>query len=232
MERRNKRTALGVISKLPRWVWIGSGLLAFSAGTVNAIAFLGFVHNAATHVTGTFSLFSIALFRRDFPQITQTFLLVFFFFVGAFLSGIIIHDGQLKMGKRYGVALLVECSLLLLSAYGFVHTSIWGEYFASMAAGLQNSMASTYSGAIVRTTHLTGILSDLGALTGSRIRGYHNDFDRKKARLLSIITFSFVAGGFLGAFSYERMGAYAMLLPAAVIGASAVSYEIMRRRKS
>jgi uncharacterized membrane protein YoaK (UPF0700 family) len=220
-----------MISKLPRWVWIGSGLLAFSAGSVNSIAFLGFVHHAATHVTGTFSVLSISLFTQDRQQIIQTSLLLFFFFAGAFLSGFIIHDGQLKMGRRYGFALSIECLLLLLSTYGFIRVSVWGEYFASMAAGLQNSMASTYSGSIIRTTHLTGILSDLGALAGGRVRGYENELSNKKAYLLSLIIISFTAGGFLGALSYNHLGPLAMLVPACVIGMSALGYEFILRRR-
>ncbi|HXV18909.1 MAG TPA: YoaK family protein [Candidatus Omnitrophota bacterium] len=150
------------------------------------------------------------------------------FFIGAVLAGIIIGDAHLRMGHRYGVALAIESGLLLISAYGFSKGLIYGEYFASMAAGLQNAMASTYSEAIVRTTHMTGILTDIGSLVGNKIRGIKSD--GKRIKLLSIIFFSFILGGIVGAFSHHLFDTIAMLVPAVIIGVSSLGYEIFRRK--
>ena len=219
-----------MIAKLPKWVWVGAVVLAFSAGTINVIAILGFAHKGITHVTGNCSLLSIAMLAGDWKNIRQIFLIIISFFFGAILAGVIVRDGHLRMGRRYGFALATESVLLVVSTYGFVRGFTYGEYFASMAAGLQNAMASTYSDAIVRTTHLTGILSDIGALIGNRIRG--GAVDNKRIYMLAIIFFSFISGGLFGAFYYYRMGALAMIIPAAIIGASAIFYEILRRKIS
>ncbi len=217
-----------MISKLQKWVWLGAAALSFSSGMVNVIALSGFAHKAATHMTGIASSFSIALAKNDMPVIQETFLILLAFFAGAFISGIIIRDGHLKMGRRYGVALAVESGFLFLAAYYFANDSILGEYFACAAAGLQNALASTYSGTIVRTTHLTGILTDLGALAGNKVHGI--PVDSKRFNLLSIILVSFIAGGFIGSLLYFRWNAWAMLVPAMFIAASAVGYEFFRRR--
>ncbi len=219
-----------MIAKLPRWIWLGAAVLAFCAGMINVIAILGFVHKGITHVTGNCSLLSIAVFEGDRQSVLQAFLVVASFFFGSVLAGMIVGNGHLKMGRRYGFALAVECALLLASTYGFVRGSMFGEYFASMSAGLQNAMASTYSGAVVRTTHLTGILTDLGTLMGNRLRG--NKADRKQVNLLVVIFSSFLSGGLLGTFCYHRLGAFAMLVPAVIIGVSAIGYELFRRRIS
>lgn len=216
-----------MISKLPKWVWAGAAVLAFCAGMVNAIAIFGFVHKGITHVTGNTSLFSIAVSEGDWKNVAQILPIIISFFTGAILAGFIIGDARLRMGRRYGVALAIESILLLVSTYGFARGFIYGEYFASMAAGLQNAMASTYSEAIVRTTHMTGILTDIGSLLGNKIRGIK--IDKKRIKLLSIIFFSFLSGGLLGAFCYQRLGVLAMLVPAAIIGASSIGYEIFRR---
>ncbi len=215
-----------MIEKLPKWVWLGAAILALSAGMVNVIAILGFVHKGITHVTGNCSVLSIAMLEGDWKSIVQAFFIVASFFFGSVLAGVIIGNGHLKMGRRYGFALAVESALLLVSTYGFVRGLIYGEYFASMAAGLQNAMASTYSGTIVRTTHLTGTLTDLGAIMGNRLRGIKAD--RKRVNLLAVIFFSFLSGGLLGAFYYRLLGALAMLVPAAVIGVSSLGYEFFR----
>lgn len=203
-------------------------MLAFSAGIINAIAFMGFSHQAATHVTGLFSHLSIALSRLDFTQARLVAFIILSFFTGAVLSGAVLRDAHLKMGRRYGAALGLECLFLLLSTYGFHRGSAWGEYFASMAAGLQNAMVSTYSGAIVRTTHLTGVLTDLGVLVGHGLRGLAVDF--RRVRLLAILILSFTAGGFWGALLYSQSGYNAMLVPAGIVGLSAVIYSTVLNR--
>jgi uncharacterized membrane protein YoaK (UPF0700 family) len=217
-----------MISKLPKWVWLGAAVLSFCAGMVNVIAILGFVHKGITHVTGNTSLLSIAILDGDRKNTLQLFSIVISFFLGSVLAGFIIGDAHLRMGRRYGFALAIESALLLASTYGLVRGSIYGEYFASMAAGLQNAMASTYSEAIVRTTHMTGILTDIGALVGNKIRGIK--IDKKRIKLLSIIFFSFLSGGFLGAYCYHYLGSLAMLVPTGIIGASAIGYEFFRQQ--
>lgn len=217
-----------MISKLQKWVWLGAAVLSLSSGMINAIALSGFAHKAATHMTGIVSAFSIALSRNEMPAVSETLIILLSFFGGAVISGMIIRDGQLKMGRRYGFALAVESGFLFLAAYGFMKGLIWGEYLACAAAGLQNALASTYSGAIVRTTHLTGILTDMGALTGNKIHGI--PVDGRRFKLLSIIFFSFMLGSYLGCFFYQRWEARAMLSPAFVIAAAAIGYELFRRK--
>ncbi len=216
-----------MIAKLPRWVWAGAAVLALCAGMINVIAILGFVHKGITHVTGNCSLLSVEILNGDWKSLKETFCVIASFFLGSVLAGIIIRDAHLRMGRRYGVALAVECVLLLVSTYGFIRGASYGEFFASMAAGLQNAMASTYSEAIVRTTHLTGILTDLGSLVGHALRRIK--IDLKRIRLLSTIFISFLVGGLLGAITYRSLGALAMSVPAVIIGASAVFYEFFRR---
>lgn len=218
-----------MISKLPRWVWAGGGILAFNAGVINAIAFLGFAHQAATHVTGLFSHLSIALFQLDTSQIELTSFVILSFFSGAIISGMILRDAQLKIGGHYSVTLILECLLLVFSTLGFRSGSPWGEYFASMAAGLQNAMVSTYSGAIVRTTHLTGILTDLGVLIGNALRGLPVDI--RRISLLLILIISFLLGGLLGTFLYTRFAYMAMFCPALIIGILALGYQVIQRQK-
>ena len=60
-----------------------------------------------------------------------------------------------------------------------------GHYLASAACGLQNALVTNYSGATIRTTHVTGIFTDLGLMIGARLRG--RPFDRRKALLFLLI---------------------------------------------
>lgn len=215
-----------MISRLPRWVWTGGAVLSFVAGMVNAIAFLSFVHQASTHITGIITHFSLKTFQADFVGMSQSGFSILFFFTGAALSGLIVRDGHLRMGRRYGVALTIECALLLFSTWAFHEKMVLGEYLACMAAGVQNAMVSTYSGAIVRTTHMTGILTDLGSLIGQWLGGVSVSF--QKIKLLVGILLAFFWGGFCGAFAYGSMGYLAMLIPATIVGICALVYLWLR----
>ncbi len=216
-----------MLHKLPRWIWVGGAILACVAGMVNAIAFLSFTHQAATHMTGIFTHLSIGLFDRDSAHARNAALMLGSFFAGAMACGMIIHDGHLKMGRRYGLALALEAALLAGATAGFMWHSLWGERLAAMAAGLQNAMVSTYSGSIVRTTHMTGILTDLGAIAGQAARGLKVDLLR--FRLLATLALSFVGGGILGVLTFGRWGYLAMLVPAAAVGCTSAGYLVIRR---
>src|SRR5688500_17261363 len=97
-----------MITRLPTWVWLGAASLAMVAGMVNVVGYLGFEHQAITHLTGTTSLLGAALAQGDSRASLHLLLIVFAFVGGAVLSGAIIQDSTLRLGRRYGVALAIE----------------------------------------------------------------------------------------------------------------------------
>src|SRR6185437_14672876 len=144
------------LRQLPRWAWFGTGALAFIAGLVNAAGYLGFRHESISNMTGNTSLLGVALGGGDGAEAVHWALAIGAFVLGTMLSGMIVQQSTLKLGRRYGVALTLE-SLLLFAAIPFLDASnSAGLYLASIAMGLQNGMVSAYSGAIIRTTHVTG----------------------------------------------------------------------------
>lgn len=199
-----------MISKLPRWVEYGAFLLALLAGTVNAIGLLGFQHQAVSHISGTVTLLGTSIHAFNGNTFHLLMVLVSFLF-GATLSGTFIDSTALKLGRRYGVALCAE-SALLLGAYWLLKDNvIAGQYLASAACGLQNAMITTFSGAIVRTTHMTGIVTDLGLMIGARLRG--EKFDYRKAKLFMFIFCGFLLGGLTGARLFEQYHIAALWFP-------------------
>ena len=54
-----------VLRQLPRWAWFGTAALAFIAGQVNAVGYLGFRHESISNMTGNTSLLGIAFGRGD-----------------------------------------------------------------------------------------------------------------------------------------------------------------------
>jgi uncharacterized membrane protein YoaK (UPF0700 family) len=146
--------------RLPTWVWIGAVALSCVAGMVNVVGFLGFEHQAVSHMTGSTSQLGMALAQGDWRAVGHLWGLLIAFSLGAMLSGLLIQDSTLQLGRRYGVALALESALLLVAIPLFERHQIWGALAAAMACGLQNAMATTFSGAVVRTTHLSGMFTD------------------------------------------------------------------------
>ncbi|ALN91505.1 MULTISPECIES: YoaK family protein [Lysobacter] len=212
--------------QLPGWVWGGAGALAAVAGMVNAVGFLGFEHQAVTHMTGTSTLLATTVVHGDVRAVRQLLGIIAAFVVGAVLSGMIIQDSTLRLGRRYGVTLTIESLMLFATVPLFRYQPWLGAVMAAMACGLQNAMATTFSGALVRTTHLTGMFTDLGIGLGHALR--RMPLPRRRLMLSALIVCCFLAGSAVGAFLFLRIGYAALYVPATLTGLVGVSYAIYR----
>ncbi len=218
-----------MISKLPRWVWAGAWALAFVAGIVNVVGLLGFEHQAVTHLTGTTSMLAAALAALDTSAALHFAAIIGSFMAGTVLSGFIIQDSTLQLGRRYGVALFLEAVLLCVAVPLLKRNSVFGMCATSCACGLQNAMVSTYSGAVVRTTHLSGMFTDLGIFLGHSLRGL--PVDARRLRLCLVIISAFLCGGIAGAVAFQHVGYSALFIPSGLIAFTAVAYGTYRIRK-
>ena len=92
--------------------------------------------------------------------------MVLSFLIGAYTCGLLIDKNQIHfLGKAfYGLALVLNSTLLVLAA--FVPGRLLPACFVSAACGLQNAMCTSHFGAIIRTTHVTGTMTDIGSTLG------------------------------------------------------------------
>jgi uncharacterized membrane protein YoaK (UPF0700 family) len=213
-----------VISKLPRWVEYGSFVLALVAGLINAIGLLGFKHQSISHLSGTATLLGTGLVDSAFMDIYYLFFILVSFLIGAAISGYFLRSGALKLGRNYSRLLILEATLLVFAVQFLTGDYLSGHYLASAACGLQNALATTYSGAVVRTTHVTGIFTDLGIMIGAKLRG--EGFDNRKAFLFFLIIVGFIIGGTLGAYGFHALRFNALYIPAGICVLLALSYSI------
>lgn len=213
-----------MISRLPSWVWVGAWLLAFVAGIVNVVGLLGFEHEAISHLTGNTSLLATALTHLDITRMLHFGALIGAFVAGAVFSGILIQASTLQLGRRYGVALLVVSMLLFVSVPLLANGSAFGMYTAACACGLQNAMVSTYSGAVVRTTHLSGMFTDLGIFLGHAVRGL--PVEKKRLWLCVLVITGFLAGGIAGTLAFNAVGYAALFVPAGLTAVVAIAYGV------
>lgn len=218
-----------MISKLPRWVWSGAWVLACIAGMVNVVGLLGAKQQAVTHLTGTTSMLAAAVAQFDHEAMRHFAAAIGSFLAGTVISGFIIQDSALKLGHRYGVALLLESVLLCAAVPLIQHESEFGFCSAACACGLQNAMMSTFSGAVVRTTHVSGMFTDLGIFLGHAIRGL--PVDGQRVRLCFLIITGFFSGGVAGALAFSRFGHATLYIPGGLTAAASVAYGVWFMRR-
>ncbi|KGM53743.1 membrane protein [Lysobacter arseniciresistens ZS79] len=213
--------------RLATWVWVGAAALASVAGIVNVVGFLGFQQQAVTHLTGNTSLLAAALVGGKPGLAIGLGAMLAAFVGGAMLSGLIVQDSTLRLGRRYGVVLTIESLMLLAAVPLFRQQHLAGPILAAMACGLQNAMATTYSGALVRTSHVSGMFTDLGIMLGHAVRGL--PLSQRRLALCALVTCFFFLGGIAGAWLFGWLGYAALYLPAALTGGTGLGYFLYRQ---
>ncbi len=180
-------------------------------------------------MSGTLTTVGTSLAENDPGMLVHTAAVFFSFFLGAFVSGLIVRQSTLQAGRRYGVALAIE-SCLLFAAVTFLREDLrLGDYLAAMACGLQNAMATSYSGAVIRTTHVTGMVTDLGIALGLFMR--RQPVEWRRFRLYGVLLAGFLAGGFAGGLAFHRYGYDTLLFPAILSGCTGFGFALLKHLK-
>lgn len=206
-------------------VFAGAICLAATAGFINVVV-LGVFHVPVSHMTGAVSRLSMDVAASDYLDLRVVISLIAAFFLGAAISGAIIGGRKLIPGRRYGVALLVEGLALGLASYLLMQGNRFGVTLAALACGIQNAMASSYFGLVLRTTHVTGIVTDLGVMVGHWIR--HRRIHRWKPLLLGSILFFFFGGGVIGQYASDLWGVAALMIAGVGCAVAGVTYYLWR----
>lgn len=187
-------------------------ILSFVAGMVNVTGFLAF-NQLTTNVTGHFALFMNDVAHFEFWKGTIYFLYIFSFLFGSFLSSFLIEvfreNGKLNV---YVLPTLIESfiltSIALLSYLLDFHAPNLIICLLLFAMGLQNSFVTKISKAIVRTTHLTGLFTDLGIDLSQLFFPKSHPYKAKlktRIRLRIAIILFFFAGGISGGVLYAKL---------------------------
>jgi uncharacterized membrane protein YoaK (UPF0700 family) len=215
------------MSRFPRWIESGAFVLALLAGAINAIGLLGFQHQAVSHLSGTATLLGTQLFNNG-TAAGQLAAILVSFLIGSATSGFMLSNCSLRLVRQYEWLLYLEGVLLAMAACLLIAGNLSGILLASAACGLQNALATTFSGAVVRTTHVTGIFTDLGIMLGASLKG--EPFDRRKAALFVTIIAGFVFGGIAGTVLFTALAFSALFIPAGLCIVLALVYRIYRKR--
>lgn len=215
-------TALTAKTRTPRANLHLGIVLAFVAGSLNAGSFLA-VGQYTSHMTGILSAAADNLVLGNGYLVTVSLVSLLAFIGGAAMTAILVN-----LGRRRGYAnlfarpLLIEAGLILVfGCSGGVlqqHTLVTVSQtivLLCFTMGLQNSLITKISRAEIRTTHVTGLLTDLGIEVGKFFywnRITQNDAqsvvlaNRQKLRIHFILIAAFFCGGVMGAFGFKWFG--------------------------
>jgi uncharacterized membrane protein YoaK (UPF0700 family) len=209
-------------------------VLSFLAGNINAGGFLA-CGRFVSHVTGFATLAGISLKDGSLLETIGILSIPGYFLVGVMTSGYLTekHRAIESHGQRYAPVLwLVAACMAAATAGGVANffgqfgepANLAHDYFLLAllcgACGLQNAAITSASGSTVRTTHLTGLTTDLG-LGIIRAEVHHSRPEQRelerKANLLRLGTIgSFMIGSFGGALFYSHFHYLGFLLPMAI----------------
>lgn len=204
-------------------------LLAFVAGALNAGGFLA-VGVYTSHMSGLVAGFADHLILGDVVASGLAVAYVAMFFGGAVTSSLLINAARVRrLHAEFALTLGLEAVLLLI--FGLLAAGWVADIALSVpltigllcyAMGLQNSLMTKLSHAEIRTTHMTGIITDLGIETGRFLFGQatHDThrFHPKKARLLGALLLAFTLGGLIGAYGFSHLGFVTVLPLSALLG--------------
>jgi uncharacterized membrane protein YoaK (UPF0700 family) len=219
------------------------GILAFVAGAVNAGGFLA-VARYTSHVTGVLSSIADELVLGHTTLALAGVALVASFMIGAMVTALLVNWSRRHgLHAEFALPLLLEAALLV--AFGWIGLSGGGlhEFVVPTTAlllcfvmGQQNAVITKVSNAEIRTTHMTGIVTDLGIELG-RLVYYNHDAhrdarqfvraDRRRLAVHASILGLFVAGGLAGALAFRAAG-FAATLPVAALLATVAAPPVLR----
>lgn len=216
------------LQHLPNWFQCAVFLLAANAGMVNVLSLITVLHQSISHMTGNVSIMAMDLHHGNFGHVLYLSCVLLFYVLGSFYSGFILGAQPFALNRRYGVPLSLVGLFIFISWWLLPYFPRYGLLWACAAMGMQNAMISHYRGAIIRTTHLSGVLTDLGLALGYKARGLA--LDGRRFILHSLIVLGFLLGGCLAAWGYPLLGIDTFLLPVVLSLLLSLSYWMLYLR--
>ena len=176
-------------------------VLTAMAGALNAISIFGYNGTTISHVTGLVSKFAISIQQGSLNGAWDVLRIILMFLIGTIISGIITGERAFYLHKRYGFIIL---SIGVLIIIPFFLPAYYSVLVFAFVMGLQNGMVVSFKGVVVRMTHMSGNLTDLGVFLGYKLRGNKNEKAITGLIPLAALV-SFFIGGVIAVAGYQTI---------------------------
>ena len=207
-------------------------LMAFNAGAINAGGFL-VLRMYTSHMTGFMSMLADNLVSGEVTLVLAAVGALLAFISGAAVSAMLVSWARnMHLRSIYALPLLLVAALVLVFGLVGAVTMRWATVFAvpvtvlllSFTMGVQNATLTKMSQATIRTTHMTGVVTDLGIELGKMLfwnRTGQQGPNKVQAnwahvRLFSGLLGMFLAGGIAGALGFQHWG-FVCVIPLALL---------------
>ena len=198
--------------------------LCFVAGATNAGGFLA-VGQYTSHMTGILSSVADNVVLGQFTLALAGVAALLAFISGAMTTAWMVNWGlRRELQSAYGRPLLLESALLLVFGLFGAGINVWAGLFAPLTVlllcylmGLQNAVITKISHAEIRTTHMTGLVTDLGIELGKLLyvnrltREHLVSADRHRLGIHLKLIGSFFIGALAGAIGFKSIGYFATI---------------------
>lgn len=162
-------------------------LLRFIAGYINVMTLLLFAQMLAGH-TGSLTTAAMLFSDGNIDAMLRVLGLTFSFFFGTIVSGYFYPTNKFHPRMQYGVFLIIMGIILFLfDVLGY--NSLFFLTYISFTLGIQNGMFVFYRGIVVRTTILTGTITDIGVELGRRFKGVTAERWKLRFHLVNVLFF-------------------------------------------
>ena len=199
------------------------------AGATNAGGFLA-VGQYTSHMSGIVSSVADNLVLGQLQLALAGVALVAAFVSGSMTTAWMVNWSlRRNMRSAFARPLVVEALLLLVFGIFGAAINLFSALFVPITVlllcyimGLQNAVITKVSQAEIRTTHVTGLLTDMGIELGKMFYLNRSVFPKKvvankeKLRIHTLLVASFFGGALVGAFGFKHYG-YIATLPLALV---------------
>lgn len=205
-------------------------VLALVAGMMNAGGFL-ILRQYTSHMTGTVSSLADMAFLKDWSMLFRGCGVLIFFILGAMFTTLMVVIGKHHdRHSQYALPLSIEAILLVVFSFiGFFSRCAASDclypliFLLSFVMGMQNAVITKISNSEVRTTHVTGTVTDIGIGMARWMLLQHShlhssvQFNVSRLRFNCILVSAFMGGGIIGAWGFSVVGFYFCFLPVTLL---------------
>jgi uncharacterized membrane protein YoaK (UPF0700 family) len=184
---------------------------------------------SVSHLTGDVSkvaMNAVAGYSRISAAALHLIAAAVSFVLGASTAGFFIHHPNIEFSRPYGRSITAIGLCLVGAHFSLVTLPVLSICLASFACGLQNALATHYRGMVLRTTHITGLLTDLGTNLGMKLKGHQ--IALWKLMVPTCLVLSFFCGAVFGSALVIFMTGPALLVLAGMYLAGGIGWSVFK----
>jgi uncharacterized membrane protein YoaK (UPF0700 family) len=206
-----------------KWILITQILFTFNAGYMNLLTFHSCYELPSSHITGLITRMGLELYVFN----TQIFFIVFgnflMYLFGTIGSGYFLSMTDFVLMTCHYYAVIAEILLIVIIYFG-ASNCLFVLLLSTLTLGLQNGITSSISNNTLRSTHFTGMITDVGICIGQIMKKDYNNTLKFKLWIASLC--SYFLGCLIALFCIQYISQYVYLVNIVVLTMVLINWKI------